>query len=258
MFFTVIKKKVPKKRIFTFALSLVLTTSIFFINDISTQAAVISTQATTIDTQKTSDTITTDILSKTTTDSSLVTYEPYSITKGNYTTPIWRQQVFWPKKSSAARSGCGYCCVAMALKLSGVTKADPQMVLKDAKRTVRRAGPLKAKKAVTIFKKHGVPATQYSTQSLGRSRAGALIKASLDQGKMVMALVRGGQFSGGNHWVLLTGYDQHKKIVVANSSLGTKKYCKKAKLQYHLVTLNLMKKTLIPNGKWNGFVVIGK
>ena len=47
---------------------------------------------------------------------------PAIITKGKYSTPVWIQQKWEDGEYSQyiQKNGCGHCCVAMALNLSGI------------------------------------------------------------------------------------------------------------------------------------------
>ncbi len=186
-----------------------------------------------------------------------VGFTPYTITKGNYVTPIWNQHVFWKKRSSAARHGCGICVTAMALNLSGIP-ANPNTVLKETKRSQKRCASLKPPQALKAIKKHGLDAVLINTKAYSKSQNIAIMKNALDNGKLVMALVRGKPFSGGTHWVLLTGYDTNGLVVVANSSNGNRKTCLINKKQYHLVTWKQIQKKLIRDSKkYSAFIIVG-
>ncbi len=186
-----------------------------------------------------------------------VGFTPNTITKGNYVTPIWNQHVFWKKKSSAARHGCGICVTAMALNLNGV-RATPNTVLKETKRTRKRCPSLKPKQAIKVLKKHKLGSVLINTKAYSKPQNIAIMKNALDNGKVVMALVRGYPFSDNIHWVLLTGYDSNGLVVVANSSNGHKKTCLINKKQYHLVTWDQIQMKLIQDSKnYSAFIIVG-
>ena len=187
----------------------------------------------------------------------LVTYTATSITKGKYTTKIWNQHQIWPTTARAAYSGCGICCLAMALKLSGV-KTSPTKVLHQTGRTLKHCIPIVAKPAMRCLKKNKVKCSCVSTQKYSRAQCMKKIKSALIKGKMVMACVKGNPFSSGIHWVLLTGYNTEGKIVVANSSHGFKNVCIRTKKQYHVVTdRQVMIRLVRSKAKWSNFIIIG-
>lgn len=186
-----------------------------------------------------------------------VTYTANRVSKGGYSTPIWKQHSIWKKRSSASRHGCGICVTSMALQLSGVSSS-PNRVLKQTNRSMRRCQSLKPGQAVKVLKKNHVNVKPVNTRSYSRRQCAAIMKGALDQGKMVMALVRGKPFSNNTHWVLVVGYDKNGQIVVANSSYGNRNCCKKAKKQYHLVNWKQIQKKIVRDSiNYSAFLIVG-
>ncbi|MBQ6392267.1 MAG: C39 family peptidase [Eubacterium sp.] len=187
----------------------------------------------------------------------LVTYTANTISKGGYSTTIWKQHSIWKKRSSASRHGCGICVTSMALQLSGVLSS-PNRVLKQTNRSERSCQSLKPKQAVKILKKNHVAVKPVNTKAYSRKQCMIIMKNALDKGKMVMALVRGKPFSNNTHWVLIVGYDTKGRIVVANSSYGNRNRCKKTKKQYHLVNWKQIQKKIIRDSiNYSAFIIVG-
>ncbi|MBR5047159.1 MAG: hypothetical protein IKX76_02870 [Eubacterium sp.] len=188
---------------------------------------------------------------------SLVTYTANTISKGGYSTTIWKQHSIWGKRSSASRHGCGICVASMALQLSGVP-TNPNRVLKQTNRSIRRCKSLKPRQAVRVLKKNHVDVKPVNTKLYSRKQCVGIMKDALDKGKMVMALVRGRPFSNNTHWVLIAGYDQKGRIVVANSSYGNQKRCMKTKKQYHLVNWKQIQKKIVRDSiNYSAFLIVG-
>ena len=194
---------------------------------------------------------------ETTNENNPVSYTADTISKGGYSTPIWKQHSIWKKRSSASRHGCGICVTSMALQLSGVPSS-PNRVLKQTNRSERRCQSLKPKQAVKVLKKNHVVAKPVNTKAYSRKQCVNMMKNALDKGKMVMALVRGKPFSNNTHWVLIAGYDIKGRIVVANSSYGNRNYCKKTRKQYHLVNWKQIQKKIIRDSiNYSAFIIVG-
>ena len=192
-----------------------------------------------------------------TTGSNLVTYTAATISKGGYSTPIWKQHSIWKKRSSASRHGCGICVTSMALQLSGVPSS-PNRVLKQTNRSENRCQSLKPKQAVKVLKKNHVAVKPVNTRAYSRKQCMYIMKNALNKGKMVMALVRGKPFSNNTHWVLIVGYDAKGRIVVANSSYGNRNRCKKTRKQYHLVNWKQIQKKIIRDSiNYSAFIIVG-
>ncbi len=187
----------------------------------------------------------------------LVSYTADTISKGGYSTPIWKQHAIWKKRSSASRHGCGICVTSMALQLSGVPSS-PNQVLKQTNRSMKRCKSLKPNQAVKVLKKNHVNVKPVDTRGFSRKQCVTIMKDALDNGKVVMSLVRGKPFSNNTHWVLIVGYDNKGRIVVANSSYGNQNYCKKAKKQYHLVNWKQIQKKIIRDSvNYSAFIIVG-
>ncbi len=186
-----------------------------------------------------------------------IRYTPGTISKGEFATPIWNQHKIWGKHSSASRHGCGICVAAMALRLNGV-KATPNTVLKQTRRSVRRCRSLKPREAVKVMKKNHIKTNLVNTRSFSRNQCSMIMKAALNDGKMIMALVHGYPFSNNIHWVLVTGYNGKGKVVVANSGDGNRNFCKRKHKQYHLVTLKKIRNKLVRhNRNYSAFIIVG-
>ncbi|GEM_PF-4199818 len=187
----------------------------------------------------------------------LVTYTAATVSKGGYSTPIWKQHAIWKKRSSASRHGCGICVTSMALQLSGVP-SNPNMVLKQTNRSMKRCKSLKPNQAVKVLKKNHVNVRPVNTRAFSRKQCVDIMKEALDNGKVIMTLVRGKPFSNNTHWVLIVGYDQKGRIVVANSSYGNRNYCKKTRKQYHLVNWKQIQKKIIrDSANYSAFIIVG-
>lgn len=187
----------------------------------------------------------------------LVSYTANTVSRGGFTTPIWKQHSIWSKQSSASRHGCGICVASMALQLNGV-HSSPNRILRQTNRSIKNCQSLKPRQAVKVLRKNHVAGKLVNTKAFTRKQCVNIMKNSLDKGKVVMSLVRGKPFSNGTHWVLIVGYDKKGRVVVANSSYGNRGTCVRTKKQYHLVNWKQIQKKIIRDSvNYSAFIIVG-
>ena len=164
---------------------------------------------------------------------------PAIVTVGNRSTPVWCQTEWTDGEYFKVinGSGCGHTCVAMALRLMGVEDIDPHKEYvyckqlwgapkKSEDERERQYAFLSVSGSAKIIRSFGVPATAYGVEKNGRAKAVDHMIDSLKQGKLVLydsAFTEDypeNPFSTGGHYVLLCGFTEEGKILVANS--GTK------------------------------------
>lgn len=162
---------------------------------------------------------------------------PAIVTKDGYSTPVWIQQKWENGEYSKyiQQNGCGHCCTAMALNLSGI-KINPYEEFSLCRKLwgePREEEPycegnfISACGITRILNSFDVPA-QYFGVPVGKINCVKNhIKESLCAGKLIILWSHPNEklpnnpFSSGDHYILLIGYEQNGKILVANSSEKT-------------------------------------
>ncbi len=161
---------------------------------------------------------------------------PAIVTVGNRSTPVWSQSEWTEgeKYKVINGSGCGHCCVAMALRLMGVSDVDPHneyLHCIEIWGTPKKTGDEKTNQYSFIsvsgveksIKSYGVPAQAYGVEKNGVEKAVDHMVESLKHGKLVVfdsvptEEFPDNPFSTGAHYVLLCGITKEGKILVANS-----------------------------------------
>lgn len=160
---------------------------------------------------------------------------PAIITKGEYSTPVWIQQKWEDGEYSKyiQKNGCGHCCTAMALNLNGIkiTPYEEFLLCKKLWGEPRNEEPIcedyfiSAAGICKIINSFNVPAQCFGVPVGKTDYVGEHISKSLRMGKSVILWSHPSEkfhnnpFSLSDHYILLVGYGQDGKIVVANSSV---------------------------------------
>ena len=157
---------------------------------------------------------------------------PVTVTKGAHSTPVWIQKR-WQDGEFATyiqNNGCGHCCVAMALRLSGIADVTPYDEYLHCRALWgapdEAAGQyhfLSVAGALKSLRSYGVKAEAYGFLPGEREAAVAHMLEELARGRLVLfdslPLREDNPFSSGAHYVLFVGLTEDGRVIVANSSV---------------------------------------
>ena len=163
---------------------------------------------------------------------------PAIVSLGKYSTPVWIQQR-WQDGEYAVyirNNGCGHCCTAMALNLSGIkiTPYEEYVHCRKLWGEPRRDDENKEDNfmsvsgIVKVLSSFGVKAEYFGVPVGKTKEAAEHIESSLKCGKLVIfwsalsSKLADNPFSPGHHYVLAVGIDGEGRIIIANSSSRSK------------------------------------
>ena len=157
---------------------------------------------------------------------------PVTVTKGEYSTPVWIQTAWEEGEFSVyiQKNGCGHCSCAMAARLCGVPDITPYTEYENCRRLwgipnadEGRYHWLCFGGVVESLKSYGVEAEAFGVPAGKQSEAVEDICRALSEGKLVifcsLPLTPDNPFSSGAHYVLFVGLTEDGRVLVANSSL---------------------------------------
>ena len=164
--------------------------------------------------------------------------EPAIITRDKYSTRVWIQQE-WESGEYAKyiqKNGCGHCCTAMALNLSGITITpyEEYCLCRKLWGTPRIGEPiyedhfLSETGIAEIIRHFGIPAQAFGIENGKAHEASVFIEKELLAGKQVIIWshpsdkLPDNPFSPGEHYILAAGFTEDGKILIANSSNRSK------------------------------------
>ena len=160
--------------------------------------------------------------------------KPAIITKSEHSTPVWIQQRWegGEYEKYIIHNGCGHCCTAMALNLNGVEidLYEEFSLCRKMWGEPRREEPIcednfaSAAGICKVLHSFGIKAEAFGVKENETELARKRIDEALRSGKTIIfwshpsEKLPNNPFSSGEHYILLVGYDEGGKILVANSS----------------------------------------